>query len=268
MNRTIYLFLSGILIGTCMILPGVSGSVIAIMLGIYEDVIILLNDDSKCIIKIKKLFSLCLGMIIGIFIFGKVLLVVYNNYSFYMMYVFIGLILGGVPLLIEELKQKNNKINYGYLIVSLMASLILFLGPKILNIKPNGNSTPLKMLFGGFLYISGKIIPGISSSFFLMSLGIYEYILGILVNPFSITVSDIINILPFITGVIIGFFVLIKLINFLIKKYFCETYSSIIGFIIGSIISIFPGFELSIKCLISLIYMIISFIIVKKLSKK
>ena len=99
------------------------------------------------------------------------------------------------------------------------------------------------MLLAGFLYISGKIIPGISSSFFLMILGLYDYILNIMSNPFLLTVIDLIRLIPFIIGVIIGFIILIKIINKLLSNYFVKTYSAIIGFILGSIIAIYPGFE-------------------------
>lgn len=268
MNKGLYLFLSGILIGTCMILPGISGSVVAIMLGIYEEVIFLFNHNCKNTIKIKKLMPLCIGLIIGIFIFGKILLIFYNNYSFYMMYIFIGLILGSIPLLFTELKKQNKDIKYKYLLISLCVSLIIFLIPKILKINNNHNLSFFNMFLGGFLYISGKIIPGISSSFFLMTLGIYEYMLNIITNPFSITINDFINIFPFFIGAIIGIFVFIRLINFLLNEYFSETYSLIIGFILGSVVAIFPGFEISMKELIAIIYMIISFALVNKLSKK
>ena len=122
MNKVLYSFLSGILIGTCMILPGVSGSVVAIMLGIYEEVIFLLNSKETNILKIKKVFPLTVGILIGVFIFGKILLVFYDKYTYYMLYVFIGLILGSVPILISEIEEKNEKLNIKYMIISFLVS--------------------------------------------------------------------------------------------------------------------------------------------------
>ena len=268
MNKWIYSFLSGILIGTCMILPGVSGSVVAIMLGIYEEIIILINDNCKNIIKIKKILPIFIGIVIGIFIFGKILLSAYVNYSFYMMYIFTGLILGSIPLLFDELSKRNKQIKFKYLLTSLFLSLILFLTPKFFYINSNNNFDFFNMLLGGFLYISGKIIPGISSSFFLMILGIYEYMLNIITNPFSMSFNDIINIIPFLIGIILGMIIFIKLINFLLNEYFSETYSLIIGFILGSIVVIFPGVEFSMREVVAIVYMLISFLLVNKLSKK
>ena len=269
MNKTIYSFLSGILIGTCMILPGVSGSVIAITLGVYEEIIFLLSSKEKNIIKIRKTLPLAIGIIIGIFIFGKILLIFYNKYTFYMMYVFIGLILGSVPILVNEINERKEKINLKYLIISFIISTVIFILPKIYNINlASSSDNPIKLFLGGFLYIAGKIIPGISSSFFLMILGLYNYILTILTNPLSITIPKLLELIPFILGVLLGLYIFIKLLNYLLKNYFSNTYSVVIGFIIGSVISIFPGIELSIRSIISIILMVISYELVNKLSKK
>jgi putative membrane protein len=124
------------------------------------------------------------------------------------------------------------------------------------------------MLIAGFLYIAGKIIPGISSSFFLMILGLYDYILNIMSNPFSLTFIDLIKLIPFIIGIIIGFIVLIKLINKLLSNYFVKTYSSIIGFVLGSIIAIYPGFKFNLEYILSILIMICSFSLVYKISQK
>ena len=269
MSNFIYSLISGILIGTCMILPGVSGSVVAIMLGVYESVIYILNDKmSSNMYKVKKILPLAIGIIIGILIFGKILLVFYNNYSYQMMYVFMGLILGSIPVLINEIETKNEKINKKYLFISLFSSIMLFVLPKLFNINIKNTFNPINLFFGGFLYIAGKIIPGISISFFLMILGLYEYILKIISNPLSLTIDKIIILIPFFIGVILGLYIFIKLINYLLENHFSKTYSSIIGFIIGSLLAIFPGVQYNIIGMVSFVLFIISFELVSKLSKK
>ena len=260
--------LKGILIGSGVILPGVSGSVLAIMLGVYDKVIYLLNDKNKRLInKLIELLPLLLGIIIGVIIFGNIILKFINIYEVQIKYIFMGLILGGVPILKNEIDQKNEKINYKYVLITFLCSLILFLLPSISNINSNNNFSFLNMFLGGFLYISGKIMPGISSSFFLMILGLYNYILGIMSNPLSLTIRELINLIPFILGVVIGFLILIKLINYLLNNHFKKTYSIIIGFVLGSIIAIFPGFYFEIKYILSVILMIIAFSFTYKFSK-
>lgn len=268
MNKIMYYFLSGILIGTCMILPGISGSIVAIMLGIYEELICLLNNNQNILMKIKKIFPMMIGIIIGIFIFGKILFLFYNKYSFYMMYVFIGLILGSVPVLTKEICEKGENLKYRYLITSFLISIIIFLFPKIFNFTLSNSDENIIILFlGGILYISGKVIPGISSSFFLMILGLYNYVLTLITNPFNMTLEKIKKIIPFILGALIGLYVFIKLLNYLLTNYFSKTYSVIIGFIIGSIFAIFPGIKFDIEGIISIFLMMLAYQIVKKMAK-
>ena len=97
-----------------------------------------------------------------------------------------------------------------------------------------------------------------------MILGLYDYILTIITNPLNITTK----IIPFIIGAILGLYIFIKLLNYLLKRHFSKTYSAIIGFIIGSVFAIFPGFKLNVKCIVSLLLMITSYELVNKLSKK
>lgn len=267
MNKFFYSFLSGILIGTCMILPGVSGSVVAIMLGVYEEIIFLLNSHESNKSKITKIFPIAFGILIGVFIFGKILLIFYNKYTFYMMYIFMGLILGSVPVLAREIQEKEEKINIKIFIISFFISVILFIIPKFINFEISNNLNFINLFIGGILYISGKIIPGISSSFFLMLLGLYNYLLELITNPFDLTFNKLISIIPFLLGTIIGFIILIKVINYLLNNHFSKTYSGIIGFIIGSILAIYPGIEISIDCILAFILFLISFELVNKLSK-
>lgn len=267
----IYSFICGIIIGMGVILPGVSGSVIAIMLGIYDKVIYLLNDiNKKPIIKVMELAPIIFGLFLGIMIFGNILLIFVENYEIQIKYLFIGLILGGVPILKKEIDIKNGKgINYTFTFITFLLSLLLFLlsNLSILSNIDNTNSF-FKMLLAGFLYIAGKIIPGISSSFFMMILGLYDYILNIMSNPFSLTIYQLVKLVPFFIGILFGFIILLRLINYLLSNYFSETYSIIIGFVLGSVIAIYPGFKLQFTYIFSVIIMILSFCLTYKISKK
>lgn len=271
MNK-LYSIFSGVIIGAGVVLPGVSGSVIAIMLGIYDKVIYLLNDNSKKLVsKIKDLLPLLFGLLIGVILFGNILLFFFNKYEIQIRYIFMGLILGGVPVLNKEIKDKGGNINYKFLIITLLCSLALFILSKydFSFSSMNFNDIPFfGLLIAGVLYISGKIIPGISSSFFMMILGLYDYILMLFANPFSFTLAQYIKFIPFIIGIILGLLILIKLINNLLSNYFSITYSSIIGFVLGSIFAIFPGMKLEFGYIVSLIMMILAFTLTYKMSKK
>ena len=272
MNKSkIYTFFSGIIIGLGVVLPGVSGSVLAIILGIYNDVIYLLNDSTKTLFyKIKKLIPISLGLLFGIILFGNILIFLISSYEIQIKYLFIGLILGSIPILNKQSKVSENfDSNIKYIVITFLISLSLFMLSDFDLIKYKGISTSfLTMLLAGFLYISGKIIPGISSSFFLMILGMYDYILNIISNPFSISIYEFVKLIPFFIGIIIGLITLIKVINYFLINYKSRTYSIIIGFVLGSIIAIYPGFRFEMPYIISIFIMCISFYFTYKLGVK
>lgn len=265
---------AGILIGAGVVLPGVSGSVIAIMMGVYEPVIQLFSDCKLNIVrKIKKIMPLMVGIMVGIMSVGKFLSILFEQYEVEMKYIFAGLILGGIPALIAEFKKKTenkSKLNYLYLTIAFIFSLLLLILPNIQNYSDISlkNISFFKMLLSGILYISGKIIPGISSSFFLMLLGLYNYMLDFLSNPFSFSLIEYVKFIPFVLGIIIGIIVLVKLINYLFQNHFSKTYSVIVGFVLGSIFSILPKFRFEPNYIISILLMITSFILINKMSKK
>ena len=161
-----YSFLVSILIGIGVVLPGVSGSAIAILVGIYDKVLTVLNDFSiKALKKIIILFPVIIGIMVGVVIFGNILLKIYEYYEFQMKYIFIGLIFGGVPILVNELKDKGGVLKMKPLIFSVIFSLLLIVIPSVISYDNVSDLNPIKLFIAGILYISGKIIPGISSSF-------------------------------------------------------------------------------------------------------
>jgi putative membrane protein len=265
----------GTIIGGGMILPGVSGGVLAVVFGIYET---MLDSIANFFKNIKKntiyLMPIILGIILGVFIFGKALFFLFDEYPMEAKYTFMGLILGGVPVLFKEVDEKGTKkINGKLLLFSFVVSISLFvLGKDSLNIdfskSIDGDIISYVLLFlTGTIFIMGKIVPGISSSFLLMLIGMYQYFLNILNNPFGLSKSQYIEIIPFIAGIIIGGLFVIKIIRKLLKNHFSNTYSAIIGFVIGSVAAIYPGFSFDLKGLIGICLFAISLLISYKFSQ-
>ncbi|MDD3048934.1 MAG: DUF368 domain-containing protein [Bacilli bacterium] len=264
----------GIIIGGGMILPGVSGGVLAVIFGLYEKIIDaivnIFKDFKKNFLFLLPLF---IGLGLGVILFGKILNFVFDKYYIESCFTFIGLILGGVPVLLKEAKTVDNKkINKAAFIISLVATVLLFvLGKNTLNIDfsthLNNNLISYILLFTtGVLFISGKVIPGISSSFLLMLIGMYQYLLDIVSDPFNLTGSQIAQICIIVLGMAIGGLLLVKLMKKLLESRRSGTYSCITGFVIGSIYAIFPGFSFNIHFLIGIILLILSFVISYKFS--
>ncbi len=257
-------FFYGIIIGIGFIIPGVSGGVLATILGIYDTILDKLNNLFKNFKEnILYLLPIVVGIIISILLFSKLILYLLNNKLNFISYVFIGLILGCIPYLFKEIKNKTQKsISITYLLITFILGIILFLIEKN-NIFDTNNPTFLIMFIAGIFYAIGKIVPGISGAALLMLLGVYEYFLSVIANPLSITFDTILIFIPFIISFIFSSIIIIKLIDYLLKKHFRNTYSAIIGFVLSSILFIYPN-NLSI---LSIIIAFLSFNISYHLSK-
>ena len=263
------LLMIGIVIGGGMILPGVSGGVLAVVFGVYEAMIDTLASFFKNIKKsVFFLAPLLIGVILGVFLFGKVLFFVFEKYPMESKYTFIGLILGGIPVLFREIKIKGEKkVNVSILLLSFFVAISLFvLGKDVININfstsiDGGVLSTVLLFLTGLIFIAGKIIPGISSSFLLILIGMYQFLLNILNNPTGLSTKEYLQLIPFSLGIIIGGIALIKIMRSLMHKHFTTTYSAIIGFVIGSIAAIYPGFSFDDKGIISIALLILSFFV-------
>ena len=257
-------FIYGLIIGLGFIIPGVSGGVIATILGIYETII---NKILTFFKDIKNnslyLIPLIIGIILSVLFFSKIILYLLNNKLFFISYVFIGLILGSIPTLINEIKKKEHKtISLPFFIISFTLGIILYLlenNIEEVSLIPSN----FRMALAGIIYAIGKIIPGISGASLLMFLGVYKYFLNVIANPFNLNINIILSFIPFIITFIISAIILLKLINYLFNHYHYYTYSAIIGFVISSIIFIYPhNFNI-----LSIIITLLSFTISYYLSK-
>ena len=231
--------IKGIFIGAGAIIPGVSSGVICVVLGLYEK---LLNSifyffkDMKN--NTKFIIPIFIGVIIGIIIFGNIIKAVYYIYPVQVSFIFIGLILGSLPLLIKEAESKDSyKIkNFVYLVVALLIGIIMVILEKIVQGKTYNDFNYWQLVLSGFCMSAGVIIPGVSSTVILMLLGVY--------NAYIYSVSNVFFpiLIPMGIGLIIGSIICLIIIKILLDKYYTQTYYAIIGFSIGSIFVLYPGF--------------------------
>lgn len=219
------LIIKGFIIGIGKILPGVSGSLLAITLGIYEKIIEKISNLKKDIIKNTIFLSkISIGIIISIIMFSKIIVKCINNHYFATMLLFIGMITGGIPKIIKKTKLTKSNI-----IITITTVIILII---ILNLSNSNqgiiNNHILEYKIEEFIKLIGvgiidsitSIIPGISGTAILMSIGYYN----IIITSFSnITKIDTLTptlfvLIPFGIGFIIGTIYVSKIINIIIKK--------------------------------------------------
>lgn len=237
------LILKGIIIGIGKVIPGVSGSMLAISMGIYQKLIDSVNNFFKYPKEnLKFLLKISVGVVISIVFLSNLILNCLNKYYLVTVFFFIGLIIGGF----EDIKQ-NTKKRYNYVAIISFITIII-LGFININNKVNITNTFLNILyfiFIGFIDALTAVVPGISGTATLMMLGAYEKVMGLYSNifNFSIILDNLKLLIPYITGMLIGIIVTVKLINYLFKNYKEKTYNSILGFSLATIVLMF------IKCL-------------------
>ena len=141
----------------------------------------------------------------------------------------------------KKIRGKGSKTNYLiFFVVFFFVISLNFLKPGLIEISFTnmGIIDYILLLVMGFIASSAMVIPGISGSFILMVLGYYDKIIYTVstITDFSKLGSNLLILVPFGIGVIIGIVFMAKLITNLIKKYETKTYFAIMGFVLSSIV--------------------------------
>jgi|SRR5574344_773256 putative membrane protein len=258
----IRLLLIGLCIGIANVIPGVSGGTIAVIFNIYNEFVDAITFNVKKLIKNWKfIVPLILGMLLGVLLFSKIVTILYSNFPIQTDFVFTGLIIGSIPLLYNYVRgDKSTKVpvkNVILNIIFILVGLAIIIGFTLLE-KSIGASEISKValpeitfkllliiFLAGILGAVAMIIPGISGSLIMLIMGVYPIIITCIPSLFNpeLFVHALLLLLPNGIGVLIGLLCGAKLISFLFKKAQQYTYSVILGLLLGSIYSIFPGFS-------------------------
>lgn len=246
----------GIAIGVANIIPGVSGGTMMVSMGIYDEMIGAVTGVFRHLKQsIRTLFPYAVGMGIGIVGLSFVIGYFFEHYPFQTALLFIGLIFGGLPMLLPKVTGQRPKAAE-LLVFVLFFGLIIgmqFLGTgteKVLSLEPG---TLLGLFFIGLVAAATMVIPGVSGSMLLMALGYYTPIIDH-INAFIValvmldmgTLFYCVGILlPFGIGVLVGAFLVAKLIEYLLKNHERMTYFAILGLLFSSPVAVLSGMDLS-----------------------
>ena len=227
------LIIQGFIVGIGKIIPGVSGAMLAMFMGIYED----LMEAITCFFGDKKkhfwlLFNFLVGLFIAIVLFSHVILFLLNNYYDITIYLFLGLITGTIFKFRRKVSFTKKNI-----IIFLLALSVMILIPFL----DNGEVYTFQNTFIHYLYtilLGGldaftSIVPGISGTAIFMMLGSYEFVLSILGHPFSFL------FLLYGMGMVLGVIITCYLMYYLLKKKKEETNVIVFSFAIASIFLLF-----------------------------
>lgn len=250
-------FLKGIIVGIGGIAPGLSGSVLLVILGLYQKTIDAIGTIFKNFKKnVIFLFPLFLGFGVGVILFSKVVDFLLENYEMYTRFAFLGLVLGTIPLFYKEVKKEGfSKKYYIYIAIAAIVGFSLFYFNK--NLFPTiTNPNIFQSVLLGVAVAGSSIVPGVDSAVILSSLGLYELYVGSLAD-FNLQV-----LIPAGVGLVIGALVISFIINKLIKRFYTGTFSIIFGLflsIIPNVLNSSCALGWNMNSVISIFILIISF---------
>lgn len=259
-------FIKGIIIGASMLVPGVSGGTMALILGIYDD---LIRSVSSFFENVRKnalfLGVVAIGGLIGLVMFVYVVKYGLDNFRMPTMFLFLGVVLGGLPILFKESKNGvKTKFDYGYLLIGFVIVLCMtyFKGTLVNLENVTGLGSVLVLFLIGIIVAVALILPGISTSFLLLVLGMYEVTIN------AVETRDLAFLVPIIIGTLFGIIATTKVLEYWLNNNPRQVYMLIIGFVIASVFSIFPGLPEGLDILYSIIMFVIGVVSIIYITKK
>ena len=229
--------------GFCDIIPGVSGGTIAFITGIYTRLLTAIGNlayfprslvqyltgsmSAKSFARVRKsldapfLITLFLGILLAVIAGSWIMTFLLESYFVYTIAFFIGLILVSTVFIAKEIKTHT----YSSMTAGVLGLLI---GVSLAFVLPATITPSLWFVaLSGFLAISAMFLPGISGSFILLILGVYEFMI------LSIHSLNIPVIFTFLIGAILGAIIISRIISYLLKKHTNHTFSVLLGLVVG-----------------------------------
>lgn len=254
----------GLVVGVACITPGLSGGMIAASAGLYEPGLHALTHLHKDFRRgFRFLLPLGLGGLAGIVLFSNLMKVLMARAPTTVLYVFLGLVAGSIPSFLQEANSKGFRRRWlGVALVSF--ALTFFVELLVGRVLPPAGLplNPMTALLGGTVIAVGTVIPGVSSSFLLIQLGIYEPFLE------ALTTFDI----PILFFVAVGCgsvaLVLVLAADWVFKRFHGVAYYAVLGILAGSVVAVFPGFAKGIWAVLDLLLFAISAFVCWQMMKR
>lgn len=246
------LSLKGLCMGSADVIPGVSGGTIALITGIYEDLIaalksvdagmasrLLVDHDLKgalACVHSRFLLSLFAGIGFAIISLARLMNFLLNQYPVFTWSLFFGLISASIWVVGRQVASWNPRATISLVIGIVIAAFIV-------NLVPVATPEALWFIFlCGIIAICAMILPGISGAFILLILGKYEFITATLKNPFL--PQNLMIIIVFCVGCLIGLLSFSRLLNYFLINFRQSTMAFLTGLMAGSLPKIWPWKEI------------------------
>lgn len=231
--------LKGLFIGSGAILPGVSGGALAAVFGLYEPLITFISNITEDFVKRSMyFFPVGFGALIGLFGLSYPLDFGLKHYPVYVLWAFIGAIVGTLPTLYREAGKKGRTPSHILLAVVSAVTLFLFLLWANENLDVQVNQNASTWLLSGAIFASGFIVPGLSPSNFLIYLNLYQPLTE------AIRLLDFSILAPVMLGAVLCVFLFAKIIRYLLTIAYATVFHFVFGVVVASTVIIAPSGEM------------------------
>lgn len=262
--------LKGFAMGTSDLVPGVSGGTIALLLGIYNQFIASISGifSRRFWPSFTFLIPIIIGMLLAMGSLSNLFNYLLSQHHIPTMFFFGGLIIGILPYLLKISNYKTSFTTKHYMMVIAGIAILI-----VITLMNNGDkhagetltvSTGLiiKYFIAGMCASSAMLLPGISGSFMLLVFGVYGTVMLAISEVVKLNFTGLPILLAVGFGVLAGFIISSKIIQYFLTHHKLMTFALIIGFVVGSLFAVFPGLPTNIVMwFVSLVVFIIGFIV-------
>ena len=238
------LILRGMCMGIADVIPGVSGGTVALIMGIYDELVQTIASVDGRILKAlvhfrlrevfillnaSFLFPLLIGIILAVALFAKIITYMLTTFPQPLWGFFTGLILASAVYVFKQIEGRLDLIRISVLLLG------AFFGYGITLLVPVETGTEnFKFLLAGMIAICAMILPGISGSFLLVIMGKYQQVFG------AIHERNYEIIFLFVVGAVVGLLIFSRLLKRLLLRFQPVTMAFLVGLMLGSIRKVWP----------------------------
>ncbi|QNW29656.1 DUF368 domain-containing protein [Staphylococcus aureus] len=262
--------LKGFAMGTSDLVPGVSGGTIALLLGIYNQFIASISGifSRRFWPSFTFLIPIIIGMLLAMGSLSNLFNYLLSQHHIPTMFFFGGLIIGIVPYLLKISNYKTSFTTKHYMMVIAGIAILI-----VITLMNNGDkhagetltlstSLIIKYFIAGMCASSAMLLPGISGSFMLLVFGVYGTVMLAISEVVKLNFAGLPILLAVGFGVLAGFIISSKIIQYFLTHHKLMTFALIIGIVVGSLFAVFPGLPTNIVMwFVSLVVFIIGFIV-------
>ncbi|HFN8230370.1 TPA: DUF368 domain-containing protein [Staphylococcus aureus] len=262
--------LKGFAMGTSDLVPGVSGGTIALLLGIYNQFIASISGifSRRFWPSFTFLIPIIIGMLLAMGSLSNLFNYLLSQHHIPTMFFFGGLIIGIVPYLLKISNYKTSFTTKHYMMVIAGIAILI-----VITLMNNGDkhagetltlstSLIIKYFIAGMCASSAMLLPGISGSFMLLVFGVYGTVMLAISEVVKLNFAGLPILLAVGFGVLAGFIISSKIIQYFLTHHKLMTFALIIGFVVGSLFAVFPGLPTNIVMwFVSLVVFVIGFIV-------